>query len=133
MTRIAPALGQNPTEGDLRAFVPENRLVCLALEAVQAHQSEAIPGSDRDGRRHSGAMLLTLLTYCYAVGIYGSQDIEVRAKNDRTVRYLCANNVPDWNSIRAFRRRNRLLVQGCLASLLSLARAWEKSNPQDSG
>ena len=35
-------------------------------------------------------MMLTLLTYCYATGVYGSTDIELNMQHDRMIRYLCA-------------------------------------------
>ena len=55
-------------------------------------------------------MLLTLLTYCYATRLYGSADIEWAARNDATIRYICAHHFPDWHSLRRFRRNNRALL-----------------------
>ncbi len=59
-------------------------------------------------------MLLTLLTYCYAAGIYGSEDIEWDCRNDAAARYLCANTFPDQEAIRSFRGANREWIEDCL-------------------
>jgi hypothetical protein len=59
-------------------------------------------------------MLLTLLTYCYSARIYGSRDIEWAMQNNRTVRYICARNYPDWQTLRRFRRHHRALLHACL-------------------
>ena len=67
-------------------------------------------------------MMLTLLSYCYAAGICGSQDIEWAAQSDKTVRYICAGKEPDWLTIRRFRRRNAELLRQCLAYILK--HAW---------
>jgi len=60
-------------------------------------------------------MLLTLLTYCYAAGVCGSEDIEYDCRNDAVTRYLCANTSPDQDTIRSFRRANRPRIEDCLA------------------
>ena len=67
-------------------------------------------------------MMLTLLSYCYAAGMCGSQDIEWAAQSDKTVRYICAGKEPDWLTIRRFRRRNVELLRPCLAYILK--QAW---------
>jgi len=60
-------------------------------------------------------MLLTLLTYCYAAGVYGSEDIVDDCRHDAATRYLCANSSPDQDTIRSFRRANREWIEACLA------------------
>jgi len=67
--------------------------------------------------------MITLLAYCYATGIYGSREIELASRRDVMVRYLCANNYPDWNLIRLFRRQYRDTIRLCLAQVLQ--QIWE--------
>lgn len=99
---------------DLRQHVGERALIELALDAVQT-VGERLPRPLEAQGRHSPQMLLTLLTYCYAAGIYGSEDIEDDCRNDAATRYLCASTSPDQETIRNFRRANRLRIEDCLA------------------
>jgi hypothetical protein len=66
-------------------------------------------------------MLLALLTYCYASGVYGSEDIEWDCQNDPTARSLCGNASPNQETIRRFRRANRPLIEACLACVYGRA------------
>jgi hypothetical protein len=131
--QIITAPPQTPADflpADLRAWLPEGTLVYLALEAVQSISSPA--RGAREGQlgqsRLSQPILMTLLTYCYAIGLYGSKDIEVHTQMDRTVRYLCARNYPDWNLLRTYRRRNKDALRVCLEHLF--AAAWQLRQSQ---
>jgi hypothetical protein len=66
------------------------------------------------------AVLQTLLTYCYAAGLYSSRDIEYAARTDPAVKYICANFRPGSDTIRHFRRRHLLLIQTAVARMLAL-------------
>ena len=101
---------------DLRQHVGERALIELALGAVQT-VGERLPRPLDAPGRHSPQMLLTLLTYCYAAGVYGSEDIEYDCRHDAATRYLCANTSPDQDAIRNFRRANRPWIEDCLACL----------------
>jgi len=68
-------------------------------------------------------MMLTLLTYCYATGVYASTDIELSMQHDRMIRYLCAKNYLNLPVLREFRRYSRDRIKECLASVLR--RLWE--------
>jgi transposase len=104
---------------DLKSWVSDRVLVRLALDAVQT-----VPLKTRKNAPEgiSPQMMLTLLSYCYSVGIYGSQDIEWAVQHDRTVRYICAHNYPEWETIRWFRRHYRQQIKDCLAYVTK--QAW---------
>src|SRR6266496_3459218 len=109
MTKIEHRAGRGGSllSADLRRSLGEAGLLRLALDAVQALDPHLF---DLEGRRAVGLrpqMMLTLLTYCYAAAIYGSRDIACAIEQDRTVRYICANARPDWQTIRRFRRQFR--------------------------
>jgi hypothetical protein len=89
-------------------------LIQLALEAVQTVGAR-LPRPLESEEGCNPQMLLPLLTYCYAAGIYGSEDIEYDCRNDAATRYLCADALPDQETIRNFRRANRLRIEDCLA------------------
>jgi hypothetical protein len=114
---------ENPQiPGNLAEWIGEQRLVHLALDAVQGVNWKAegkLPGTFSG---HRPQMLLTLLTWCYAAGIYSSQDIARACRESKTLRYICARNFPDWLILRKFRRQHRELVDEALRKVLM--QAW---------
>ena len=97
---------------DLSQEVGARELLAVVLEEVLA----VGPGAWSSGEKlpeFRPQMMLTLVTYAYSVGIYGSRDLEDAMDTDPTIRYICARSFPDWVSIRRFRRRNRDLVELC--------------------
>ena len=96
-------------------------LVQLALTAAQSagEGMRDVLAQGVPARAFRGAMLLTLLSYCYARGVYGSRDIELFSQQDRQALYICSNNVPDWNVIRRFRRAHARTVQRCLGEMVA--------------
>src|SRR5687767_7622607 len=63
-------------------------------------------------------MLVTLLTYCYARGIYSASMIESATHQDPVVRYICARYYPSAAEIRDFRRYKKDMVIKVLANAL---------------
>ena len=103
---------------DLRALGDESILLKITLQAV-VDTAFVRPLSSASGQIPlSIPMMLTLVTYSYACGIYGSRDIESAIYKERTLRYICARQYPTWKEIRRFRRLHRDLLQKTLGSLL---------------
>jgi len=100
---------------DLRQSVGEGALMKLALDAAQKVATQRRWLSDPEEAQPDPQMMLALLTYCYAAGIYGSQDIEWACHNDPLVRSICPNIRPDWPAIWHFRNANRSWIEECLA------------------
>jgi len=78
--------------------------------------------------------MLGVVSYCYAKGVYGSNDIGRKLNQDTTFRISCNNEVPRPEDIRRFRRLNREAIQKTLEKALRFARAkvaetWSPSNP----
>ena len=106
---------------DLRQSVGESALVKLALDAAQAVVAQR-PWLRDPGEAPSGPQrLLALLAYCYAAGIYASQDVERACRHDPVVRCLCANSLPDWSAVWLFRNANRPWIEECLARVYGAA------------
>ena len=108
---------------DLREWLPADHLVHFILDAV-----EQIPtGHFRINHRGTGSeqypptMMLALLIYCYATGRFGSRTIEAATHSDVAVRYLCANQHPDHDSICVFRTGNRAAFEAAFVTVLQLA------------
>src|SRR5258708_1546324 len=95
--QIPLRIGNPPA--DLREWVDEQLLVKLALDAVQTLDWPAA-ATDRNELRPQ--MMLTLLSYCYAAGIYGSGDIAATLRSDRVLHYICARAYPDGRELRHF-------------------------------
>ena len=106
---------------DLRTLVDETCLLDIALESVA---NDGVAGtnpfncSSGEGGL-SAPMMLTLISYSYAIAIFGSRDIEAATYKDQTLRYICAQQYPTWHDIRRFRRMHRELVQRILGSVLT--------------
>jgi hypothetical protein len=78
--------------------------------------------------------MLGVVSYCYAKGVYGSNDIGRKLNQDPAFRISCKNDVPRPEDIRRFRRLNREAIQKTLEKALQFARikvaeAWSPSNP----
>ena len=108
---------------DLRDWVRKDDLVHFVLEAV-----ELLPLSNlRLNRRGTGSeqypprLLLSLLIYSYATGVFSSRRIEGLTHSHVSVRYLCANTHPDHDTICSFRRENGKLLQETFVKVLEMA------------
>ena len=110
---------------DLRDWVAEDDLVHFVIEAVNdvdlrgAGLSERGTGSEQYPPR----LMLALLIYSYATGVFSSRKIERLTYQDLSVRYLCGNTHPDHDTIATFRTRQRALFQRSFVAVLRLARA----------
>jgi hypothetical protein len=67
-------------------------------------------------------MMLALLIYCYANGIFSSRRIERATYRDIGVRFVAANVHPDHDTIATFRRENLTAVSESFLQVLLLAR-----------
>ena len=67
-------------------------------------------------------MLLCLLAYAYATGVYDSEEIVRRCEHDPGFREICGSHPPvDASSLSRFRRENRGLLKWCLVQLFKRA------------
>ncbi len=63
--------------------------------------------------------MLGAVSYCYAKGVYASEDIERRMMHDAQLREAVHGEVPDALAIRRFRRLNRSAIQQTLEKAFS--------------
>jgi len=66
-------------------------------------------------------LLLGLLVYCYATGLFSSRQIERASHENVAVRLLCADTHPDHDTLCTFRRKNGALLHQAFAQVLELA------------
>jgi hypothetical protein len=107
-----------------------NRLLHLALDAVQTANPAELRRASAQSAPVSAAMLLTLLTCCYARGLYDSRDIVAAAAFDPMIRYLSRGTPLRWEMLRNFRRRHRSLLLHCLGWVLKQAWKLKVDEPQ---
>ena len=110
---------------DLSVYIGKKTLVKLILDAIEGlnARTTAREAGATGNPDFQPAMMLTLLTYCYATGVYGSTDIELNMQHDRMICYLCAKNYLNLPVLREFRRYSRDRIKECLATVLR--RVWE--------
>jgi len=119
-----PTLPPRPeAQADLRLAVGDETLLGLVLAAAQTlvPRPWASP-TERPNPR----MMLTLLTYSYASGWFGADDVERAAFSNPTVRYICAREAVRAEDVRRFRRANRSWVEHCLTQVI--AQVWLRTN-----
>ena len=109
---------------DMRDWVPEDDLSHFVLEAVNRVPMSAFVVNERGtgSAQYHPRMMLALLVYCYANGIFGSRRIERATYRDIGVRYVASNCHPDHDTICAFRRNNFEAVARAFEQVLLLAR-----------
>ena len=97
-----------PLPPDLRDWVPRDDLAHFVIEAVERVEMRAFKVNHRGtgSARYHPWMMLALLIYCYANGIFSSRRIERATHRDIGVRFVAANQHPDHDTIAAFRRQN---------------------------
>ena len=109
---------------DLRDWVAEDDLVHFVIEAVERLPLSAFAVNHKGtgDAQFPPHLMLALLIYSYANGVFGSRRIERATHRDVAVRYLCAGTHPDHDTICAFRRSNLEAVAGAFVEVLELAR-----------
>ena len=109
---------------DLRDWVAEDDLVHFVISAVDRLplSTFAVNHKGCGDAQYPPHLLLALLLYCYANGLFSSRRIERATYRDVAVRYLCANQHPDHDTICAFRRNNFEAVAAAFVDVLELAR-----------
>jgi transposase len=108
---------------NMREWVPANHLVHFILEAVEQFDVSAARVNERGSgsEQYPSAMMLALLTYSYATGVFSSRQIERSTYENVAVRVLCADTHPDHDTICAFRRHNAALLSAGFTRVLELA------------
>ncbi len=91
----------------LEGWLPEGSLARFVVEVVEQLDTSRIEEAYRGGGSapYPPKMMLALVFYCYATGIFTSRQIERASYELIPVIYLTGNTHPDHNSINSFRQR----------------------------
>lgn len=108
---------------DLREWVPASHLVHFVMDAVGQLDLKAAKINERGtgDAQYPPAMMLGLLIYSYATGVFSSRKIERTTYENVAVRVMCADTHPDHDTVCAFRRQNPELLSASFARVLELA------------
>jgi len=105
-------------------WLPEDHLARFVVEVVdQLDLSELTRQyAGRGSKAHHPAVLLSLLIYGYATGVFSSRKIERATYDSIAFRYVAANTHPDHDTIATFRRRFLPQLEALFVQVLLLAR-----------
>ena len=108
----------------LQDWLPEGHLARFVVDIVeQLDLSELTSDYSRGGKRaYHPAMLLSLLFYGYATGIFSSRKLERATYESVAFRFVAANLHPDHDTIAAFRKRFIGHLGGLFIQILMMAR-----------
>src|SRR5471030_1678523 len=105
-------------------WLPEKHLARFIVEVIDGLDLRAMSGSYRGGGSASyhPRMLLGILVYGYATGVFSSRKLERATYDSVAFRFIAANDHPDHDTIAAFRRRFLKEIEGLFVQVLLLAR-----------
>ena len=105
-------------------WLPEKHLARFVVEVIDGLDLRAMSGSYRGSGSASyhPRMLLGILVYGYATGVFSSRKLERATYDSVAFRFIAANDHPDHDTIAAFRRRFLKEIKGLFVQVLLLAR-----------
>jgi transposase len=109
----------------LHDWLPDNHLSRFLADVVNALDLDAIYASynEKDGRGMSAyapAMMVRVLLYGYATGVYSSRKIQAKTYDDVAFRFLSADEHPDHSTLAEFRKRHLTALAGLFTQALQL-------------
>src|SRR5271163_3634154 len=107
----------------LNEWLPEKHLARFVVEVIDGLDLSAMVGSYRGSGSASyhPALLLGLLIYGYATGVFSSRKLERATYDSVAFRFITANEHPDHDTIATFRRRFLKDIEGLFVRVLELA------------
>jgi transposase len=105
-------------------WLPEKHLARFIVEVIDGLDLRTMSGSYRGSGSASyhPALLLGILVYGYATGVFSSRKLERATYDSVAFRFLAANEHPDHDTIATFRRRFLKDIEGLFVQVLLLAR-----------
>ena len=105
-------------------WLPQQHLARFVVEVVAGLDLRAMTGDYRGSgsAAHHPAVLLALLIYGYATGIFSSRKLERATYDSVAFRFIAGNDHPDHTTIAAFRKRFLKQIEALFVRVLILAR-----------
>jgi transposase len=91
----------------IQDWLPEKHLARFVVEIVEQINLQPLKASycGRGSQPYNPEMLVALLFYGYATGVFSSRKLERSTYDSVAFRYIAANSHPDHDTIATFRRR----------------------------
>ena len=105
-------------------WLPEKHLARFIVEVIDGLDLGRMSGAYRGSGSASyhPRMLLGILVYGYATGVFSSRKLERATYDSVAFRFIAANDHPDHDTIAAFRRRFLKEIEALFVQILLLAR-----------
>lgn len=105
-------------------WLPEKHLARFVVEIIEQLDLRPLRASyaGRGSQPYNPAMLLALLFYGYATGVFSSRKLERSTYDSVAFRYIAANCHPDHDTIATFRKRFLKEISGLFVQILMIAR-----------
>jgi transposase len=105
-------------------WLPETHLARFVVEVIDGLDLSAMIKSYRGSGSASyhPSLLLGLLVYGYATGVFSSRKLERATYDSVAFRFIAANEHPDHDTLATFRRRFLQEIEGLFVQILLLAR-----------
>jgi transposase len=105
-------------------WLPEKHLARFVVEVIDGLDLSAMSRSYRGSGSASypPSLLLGLLVYGYATGVFSSRKLERATYDSVAFRFIAANQHPDHDTLAAFRRRFLTEIEGLFVQVLAVAR-----------
>ena len=108
----------------IQEWLPEQHLARFVVDLVEQLDLGEITsryGGSGGKRAYHPAMLVALLFYGYATGVFSSRKLEQATHDSVAFRYITGDEHPDHDTIASFRKRFLAELQGLFKQILVLA------------
>jgi transposase len=108
----------------IQDWLPEKHLARFVVEIVEQIDLGPLKASycGRGSQPYNPEMLVALLFYGYATGVFSSRKLERSTYDSVAFRYIAANTHPDHDTIATFRRRFLPMLTKIFVEILAIAR-----------
>ncbi len=105
-------------------WLPEDHLARFVVEVIEQLDLSELTAqyAGRGSKAHHPEVLLGLLIYGYATGVFSSRKLERATYDSVAFRYVAANTHPDHDTLASFRRRFLPQLEKLFVQVLLLAR-----------
>lgn len=125
MTKFKPINRDTPylLPPSLQDWLPQDHLARFVVDIVDRMDLNALTGKyqGRGSDAYHPALLLSLLIYGYATGVYSSRRLQQATFDSVAFRYIAADQHPDHDTISTFRQRFLSQLQALFVQVLVLA------------
>ncbi len=108
----------------IQDWLPEKHLARFVVEIVEQIDLRPLKASysGRGSQAYNPEMLVALLFYGYATGVFSSRKLERSTYDSVAFRYIAANTHPDHDTIASFRKRFLPQLAKIFVEVLAIAR-----------